>query len=236
MDVGGRPHRPHFLLLKGTQQLHLHLVRQVTHFVEEHRTALGLFEDAFLVGDGRCKRAFQVAKQLAGGKLLGQAAAVHGDERAFFVLAHVVYHAGDVLFTRATLTEDQDGEFGGSHQFHMFVETLHRRARAPHPLFVTRQEIARVLFLCRSQGGSNLFLEHAGIDGFLEIVECTEFHCGDSRLHLGIARHHDERHLALQLLPYMGHQDDTVAIRESQVSKDQVETAIGDLDLGLLIP
>ena len=52
LDVGGRAHRPHLLLLQGTQELHLYLVRQVAHLIKEHRTTLSLLKHAFLVGNG----------------------------------------------------------------------------------------------------------------------------------------------------------------------------------------
>ena len=56
-------------------------------------------------------------------------------------------HAGDILLARTALAKDEDGELGRGDEFHMFVEPLHCRAVAPHPLFVARHEgFARFLF------------------------------------------------------------------------------------------
>ena len=145
-------------------------------------------------------------------------------------------HAGDIFLASATFTKDQHGELGGGHQFHMFVETHHGGTVTPHPLFVARHEGLLHLLVGRRQRGGDFFFKHAWVDGFLEIVEGTELHGRHSGLHLGIARHHDDGHLAFQLLAHPGHQDDAIAIRKTQIGENQAKVSIGNLNLSLFVP
>ena len=57
--------RPHGFFLDHAQQLHLHVQRQVGHFVEEQRAAFGRLDQADLVGHGAREAAALVAEQLA---------------------------------------------------------------------------------------------------------------------------------------------------------------------------
>ena len=67
-------------LLQGAQQLDLRLERQLADLVEEQRAAVGLLELADALVDGAGERALLVAEQDALDQVLGDGAAVDGDE------------------------------------------------------------------------------------------------------------------------------------------------------------
>ena len=68
-------------LLERAQQLHLQRERHLADLVEEQRAAVGRLELALLVGDRAGEGALHVAEQLALEQVLGDGAAVDGDER-----------------------------------------------------------------------------------------------------------------------------------------------------------
>ena len=68
-------------LLQGAQQLDLGFERQLADLVEEQRAAVGFLELADAPVDGAGERALLVAEQDALDQVLGDGAAVDGDER-----------------------------------------------------------------------------------------------------------------------------------------------------------
>src|SRR5205814_822616 len=72
---------------EDAQELHLELERQLADLVEEQRAAVGGLEQADAVGRGIREGAFRVAEQLALEEVLGDRAAVDGDERLRAALA-----------------------------------------------------------------------------------------------------------------------------------------------------
>ena len=83
-DIDGRfavrPQRPDHAALQRVQQLRLQAERQIVDVVEEDRAAVGCLEESRARGVGTRERALSVTEQFALGQVLGNRAAMHGDE------------------------------------------------------------------------------------------------------------------------------------------------------------
>src|SRR5437773_4081890 len=79
--LGGGSDLAHLLFLDRAQQLHLHRERQIGHFVEKQRAAVGRLKKTVAVAFGAGERTLLVAEELALHQILGNRAAVDGDER-----------------------------------------------------------------------------------------------------------------------------------------------------------
>ena len=88
-------------LLQRAQQLDLRVERQLADLVEEQRAAVGLLELADAPVDGAGERALLVAEQDALDQVLGDGAAVDGDERPGLALALALDGARDQLLADA---------------------------------------------------------------------------------------------------------------------------------------
>jgi hypothetical protein len=66
--------------LEHTQQPHLHIHRHLGHFVQEQRSAVGTLEAPAMGARGAGEAAALMTEQFAFDQILGQRAAVHGDE------------------------------------------------------------------------------------------------------------------------------------------------------------
>ena len=65
LDRPGAPEPFELALLQHTQQLDLHIQRQLADFVEEDRGAIGDLETSDLAGQGPCERAVLPSEELA---------------------------------------------------------------------------------------------------------------------------------------------------------------------------
>ena len=175
-----------------------------------------------------------MAEQFGGGEFFGEAAAVHGDEGFVAAGTAFVDHLRDVFLARAAFAEDEDGELGGGHQFDVFIEALDGLAVAFHHELSGTEQLVNLLF--RLECSDDFFLQHAGVNGFLEVVEGAEFHGRDGSLHFGVACHHDKGHGTFELFADPAHEEDAVTVGQSQVGEDEVELFRGDLffRLGIL--
>ena len=111
-------HRPHLadaLFLDGTQQLHLHGQRQVGHLIQKQRAAIGRHEEADAIGIRPRERPLAVAEELRLHQVLGNGAAVHGDERPFGTPAQLVDEPRGQLLAGAGLTRDMHGRHAARH-------------------------------------------------------------------------------------------------------------------------
>ena len=97
-------------VLQGAEQLHLHVERQLADLVEEERAAVGLDELAGPLLGGAGEGALLVAEQDALDEVLGDGAAIDGDEGLAGAGALALDGAGDQLLADAALALDQDGD------------------------------------------------------------------------------------------------------------------------------
>ena len=96
-------------ILNRAQQLGLRGERQVGHFVEEQRAAVGVLELAAAAAHAG-GRALLDAEELRFEQRLDQRRAVDGDERSRAPAAELVDLPGDEFLARARFAFDQDGE------------------------------------------------------------------------------------------------------------------------------
>ena len=93
--------------LQHTEQPHLGLQRQLTHFVQKQRTAVGYLEIALVLALRVRKRTFLMSEKLAVYRSLGDSAAVHGEIRTVFAGREGVYNLREMLFTHTGFSGDQ---------------------------------------------------------------------------------------------------------------------------------
>ncbi|MNS71991.1 hypothetical protein D3C72_1053870 [compost metagenome] len=104
----GRANRAHRFLLDSTQQLHLHLQRQLGHFIQEQRAAVRGLEQPRLVGMGAGEAALAVAEELALHQLGGDGATVDRHERPGRACTLCVDGACDQFLAHPGLAQDVD--------------------------------------------------------------------------------------------------------------------------------
>lgn len=108
-QLGNGADRAHGTLLNGTQQLGLHAQGQVADFIEEQGAASGGLEEAFAVVLRTGEGAFAITKELGLQQLLGDGAAVDGNEGLVLAHAHIVDGARDQLLAGARFAPEQHG-------------------------------------------------------------------------------------------------------------------------------
>ena len=126
-------HRPHLadaLFLDGTQQFHLHGQRQIGHLIQEQRAAIGRHEEADPIGVGPRERPLAVAEELRLHQVLGNGAAVHGDERPFGTAAQLVDQPCGQLLAGTGLTRDVHGRHAARHARDGSAHRIDGRRRA----------------------------------------------------------------------------------------------------------
>ena len=99
------------VFLKRPQHLGLRRQRHVADLVHEQRAAVGLFELAPSLLDGRGEGAAFVAEEFAFDQFRGDRRAVDLDERSRGAVAFGVQPAGDKLFAGAVFARDQHARF-----------------------------------------------------------------------------------------------------------------------------
>ena len=81
--------RTDFPLLQGSEELHLYFVVEVSHLIEENRSAVSYLEGALLILFGSGKGTLLISEEFRCRHLLRNGAAVDGIER--FVLAQTLF-------------------------------------------------------------------------------------------------------------------------------------------------
>ena len=104
-----------FALLQHTQQLGLQIGGQFTNFIEEHRAALGLLEDALVVPVGPCVGATVVAKEHVFHQVLGNGPAIKAHEGAVGPARRFMNDGGQHLLACARGAGDEGGDRGLGH-------------------------------------------------------------------------------------------------------------------------
>src|SRR5689334_20350109 len=102
-----RPDRAKFPLLDQSQQLHLHLERQVSELVEEGGSRIGQLDQAFLILRGAAERAFRMSEKLALHQRAYEGTAIDGNELAPRI--RIVNGARYNFFTGACFAQQKHG-------------------------------------------------------------------------------------------------------------------------------
>ena len=125
-----RPDPGNLAVFQNAEQFDLRLHGHVADFVQKEGAAVGVLKLPDAVGNGVCKRAANVSKQLAFQDVFTQRAAVQTNKR--FVLSGriLMYRLGDHLFPRAGFSLNEDGCVCGGDSFEPFDNLLHGGGRA----------------------------------------------------------------------------------------------------------
>ena len=118
-------------ILNGAQQLCLRRCREIGHFVEEQRTAVGVFELSAAPADA-CRRPLFDAKELGLQECFDKGRAVDGDERTGSAGAPLMDLPRDELLAHTALPLDEDGKIGGGDARDSRSERLYGRRGADH--------------------------------------------------------------------------------------------------------
>ena len=169
-----------------------------------------------LLGTVRTReRTSDVSEESRRRKFFGERTAVHSHKRLSCPLALVVQQVGDMLLARAVLPEYQHAHVGGGYQPYPLHDGLERRAVTREQGHTASPDIP--LF----QYGTEQRHEFVLHELFGYVVQRTEFHAFNRRMHFGIVGHDDER-LHPALLAHPAQQVDTVAVGQAQVGNNDV--------------
>ena len=152
------------------------------------------------------ERPFDVSEESGRSKLFGERSAVHRHKRLARTFAFVMQVVGDMLLTRAVLPEYQHAHIGGGYQpytVHDFPEGGTVTGKDGHTA------PSDTAFFQYGTEQRHKFVLH---ELFWYVVQRTEFHTFNRRMHFGIIGHDDER-LRHALLAHPAQQVDTVAVR-----------------------
>src|SRR5205085_1175000 len=95
-------------LLENTEELRLELGRELTDFVEKHRSAVRGFERAFAIAIGSRERATHVTEELALDERRRNRSAVDDDERAIGARSALDELRRDELFAGPAFAGDEN--------------------------------------------------------------------------------------------------------------------------------
>jgi len=126
LDGTRTPDGQDLALLQRPKELDLGGLRQLTHLVEEDRTAIGLPEVARASRGSPREGTFFVAEELGLDELRRDRAAVHGDERSVAARARTMDRAGQELLAGPRFPFDQEGHGSGGDASSPQDQALHR--------------------------------------------------------------------------------------------------------------
>ena len=124
------------MLLKHAQDLGLRARTHVSHFVQEERAAVGLFEPTDTLLVGARERASLVSEQLGLEEVLLERGAVDLDERLARPQRILVERARNQFLARSRFTPNQDRRAAACHFLHDAEDLLQCAARADDPIEV----------------------------------------------------------------------------------------------------
>jgi hypothetical protein len=96
-----------FTALEEPQEQRLHSHTHVPHFIQEERASIRQSQFTGVIAIGTGETAAHMPEHLRFEKILGQAGAVHRDERAFGASGQVMNVAGHEIFSDPALTGEQ---------------------------------------------------------------------------------------------------------------------------------
>ena len=102
--------------------MYLHLVAEVTYFIQKDSAAVGSNKRARLVGQRTGKGTFYVAEEFGSRQLFGDSSAVNGYERLFGAAAQLMDALRHVLLACSAGPVDEDGHVGGRNQVHIIIK------------------------------------------------------------------------------------------------------------------
>ena len=232
----GGAHRLEGAVLEHAQELHLQGRAHVADLVEEDGAAVREAEAPFAVVDGVGEGAAHVPEQLRLEQLLGDRAAVDGDEHALGAAAAPVQGARDHLLARAALARDQDGAVGVRHALDHVEHAAQRRARADQVLVVVApvelalEQAVLGLEAAVLDGLRREPAQHVVVGGLDRLLE-EPVGAGPQRLERGlraaVAGDHDAGQVGLHLAD-LAHQLEPADARHLDVAEHEIDRLVRD--------
>ncbi|GFF09159.1 hypothetical protein SM139_4196, partial [Stenotrophomonas maltophilia] len=223
----GRAHRAHRLFLDRAQQLHLHLQRQFSHFVQEQGAAVRSLEQAGLVGVRAAETALAMAEEFALHQLAGNGTAVDRHERAGRARALGMDGACNQLLADARLAEDVDRRLAARDLADGGAQHIHglRVAQQAPALFGVGAR-CRALGVVEFQRVLDQSAQHRDVHRLADEIERTGLQCLHSEIHAAECGDHRHRR-ARVVLGDLADQLDAVAIGQAHVGDAQVVRIAG---------
>ncbi len=210
--------------LDGAQDLRLQRHRQLTHFIQEQRAALGELEAARLALGGAGERAFLVAEQLGLEQRLRNRGAVDGDERRGHALAQGMKRAREQFLAGAAFALEQHGGVGAGGTLHRLQGVTDDR-RLPDDLghaAAFRGFFLEQVVLAQQPALRERALDHQqqviGVNRLGQEVERPVLHRRDSILNGAVGGHDDDREIRIGVLGGAQHAE-SVAIRKPEIGE-----------------
>src|SRR5581483_6198547 len=216
-------------VLQRPEELDLDVRRQLADFVEKQRSAMRFAELADMLFRGAGKGALLVTKKNALDEIVGDGAAIDGDEGPRAPVAGALDSARDQLLADAGFAFDENRDLRGGGALAEADDPLHgsafgddvaegeRTARHPlHPgeLALQRPELERVL---------DRYLKTLHRDRFDDEIDRPGAHRADHSLDAAMGGLHDHRYRAVELAQARQHCH-AVDIGHDQVEDDEGES------------
>ena len=222
LQKGGAADALEPLLFERAEDLGLQRQRQIANLVEKQRPAVRELELAGLARSRAGKRALLVPEELGFEQVLRNGGAVDGDKRTIGPRAQHVQRAGKQLFAGPAFTLEEHGRVGAGRALQLDRHLLQPRILADD---LRRPAPGRQLLLEQDVFGRQAALRERafdhqqqviGIDRFGEEVERAFPHRRHGVLDAAERRHHDDRHLGIELLRGAQHAE-PIAVRQAEV-------------------
>ncbi len=213
--------RTHRLLLDHTQQLHLHVQRQIADLVEEQCSALSRLHHAFLVRHSAGETAALVTEELALHQFSRNGAAVHSDERTVTPRSGVMDELRYEFLARARFAVDMYRGLTARDLGNGVAELLHGLRLSEEPGSIDRRRRVTIAGGYPDRGTDQLAQPHK-IQGLGDKVERAELQRAHRGFDVPVSRDHGNRHRwSVGLNPF--NQVQTVAIGKTHVGQAQIE-------------
>ena len=193
-ELLGLAHRAHRFFLNRAQQFHLHVQRQVGHFVEEQGAAVRFAEQAFAVFHGAGEAALAVAEEFALHQFRGNRAAVDRHERLFPARAQGVDQTRHALLAAAGFAADVDRRLAARQFADLLLEALHGRPLADQGVLFPAA-VAGFLGAADAQAVLDQLPQAVQRHRFGDEVVGAQLHRVGGHVHVAVGGDHRHRHV-----------------------------------------
>src|SRR6185437_9525828 len=217
--------RAHGLFLHHSQQLHLHVQRQIPDFVKKQRAALGALHQASFVGHRSGEATALVTEELALHELRGDGTAIYRHERALAARATLVNQPRHELLAGAGFAADMHRGLAARDTPDHLAQLLHDRRTAQQSRAAQRG--GRLLV----DGGAKLdrtpdeLAQYSKVEWLRDEVERAQFQRPHRGFDIAVRGDYGDRDVGAVFLD-PGNQIESIAIRQPHVREAQVETLV----------
>ena len=205
--------RLHFTFLQSTKKLYLHFVGQVTDLIQKDRSSVSSHKSTGLIIYCPGKRTFHMAEKLGCRQIFGDRPTVDCNKRSLTAITLLMDTTGYIFLPRPTRPGDQYRHIRRGNQADVVEQltggrTLSFNISIPFRRFLCRSMFYRRRFHHLTDLTQQLFR----IQGFGNIIGCSQLDGLHGGLYLRIASHHDQRQRGIFFLHPL-QQVDPVTVR-----------------------